>query len=263
MVWCCPPGDASCWGWGQACQTGKKECNSGTIKWCCDEVYEDCEFEFNKVSLCLLKTALFANPLSASPSTLDSTMSSTRFTATIEVTAIAVVAPSDATASSRSTITRSSGPTSTERPASSEAPTLTSATSAAASASAAASPGISTGAAAGAGVGGVLGFIAIVVGVFCLMRRSRRRRQEEDGGEKVAGGSVGGDPSVGLMSPQGWPPVAISECAGTPVQNRHELETKTWHHELDVNPLELEAMQRPVGAMLPQRNVTEMQRPRW
>jgi hypothetical protein len=261
-LWCCPPGgisppivpseprscgkltaapDAACWGWGQVCSAGRKECRSGTATWCCDEEYEDCEYEFNKINLCLLKTALFLNPLSGAPTTVDPTMTDTTTTATVEIAATAVV---ESTGTGTSQSSRVSG-----------RPTVELSTTSATAMPSEGGGGFSTGAAVGAGVGGMLGFLAIVAGVFFLMRRWRRRQSEETGMENAARGT--GDPSVGLMSPHGWGPGVISECADTSVHSRHELETKTWNHELQANPMELEGTQMPVEALTSVPSVAE------
>jgi len=220
---------------------GRKECRSGTSTWCCDGEYEDCEYEFNKVNLCLLKTSLFPNPLSGAPTTVEPTMTDTMTTATVEVAATAVV---------ESTETDS-------LQSSNRSPTGERLITSVASATPSGGGGLSKGAAVGAGVGGVLGFVAIVAGVFFVMQR-RRQRLSEEMGMGFAGSGIR-QPS--WMSPHGQGLAVISEFADTPVHGRHELETKTWNHELQANPMELEGTQMPVEAITPVPSVAGTRAP--
>lgn len=215
IMWCCPPGDQACWRWKGTCQPGRKTCRSGATTWCCHEVYEDCEFDQGKINLCLLKTDLFRNPMRTAPASLPPNTSGTTYTRTIEVSA----APElfGTTVASTTTLPTSVEAASTRLSITSTVPSETKIPKTSDSGGV----GISAGAAAGIGIGGVLAFLAIVAGVFLLLRR---RRQKLD---------IERNASASKLTPgsQGSVYVCVeADGLETPI---HELHSKGRPYELD------------------------------
>ncbi|KAA8895498.1 hypothetical protein FN846DRAFT_894084 [Sphaerosporella brunnea] len=135
LLWCCPAGgihahlsrsgyfvDAACWGWEQQCGPGKRHCQNGSADWCCDEVYEDCEYSEGKINLCLLKTDVFPNPQGALPTDakygakLDAVATTVTFDATPASSTIAKTKSKPDTAKTQSASVAAS--TVTEKPTS-------------------------------------------------------------------------------------------------------------------------------------------------
>ncbi|KAA8895497.1 hypothetical protein FN846DRAFT_894081 [Sphaerosporella brunnea] len=249
IMWCCPPGGLSPFTREKGCllmgtqirragdgralasrgerRVGAEQPLGAAMKSTKTAKYEDLGSHPSIRSLKLLpvrsrenqslpsKTDLFRNPMRTAPASLPPNTSGTTYTRTIEVSA----APElfGTTVASTTTLPTSVEAASTRLSITSTVPSETKIPKTSDSGGV----GISAGAAAGIGIGGVLAFLAIVAGVFLLLRR---RRQKLD---------IERNASASKLTPgsQGSVYVCVeADGLETPI---HELHSKGRPYELD------------------------------